>query len=144
MRFRHQVHQVKVPVPDRQLTPDDVRDITDRFVEQYEQSFGRGTAVTEAGVEILTFHVVATTHHAPLQLKEYPPEGRDSGPARAGTRPVYFDDGFVDAPVFAHDRLAPGNSVAGPAVVEGANTTLVLHSGQEATVDRFKNIVISL
>ena len=143
-RFRHQVHQVKVPVPDRHLTPDDVREITDRFVEQYEQSFGRGTAVTEAGVEILTFHVVATTRHVPLQLKESPPGGRDSSPAMAGTRPVYFDDGFVDAPVFAHDRLAPGNSVAGPAIVEGANTTLVLHPGQEATVDRFKNIVIAL
>ena len=144
MRFRHQVHQVKVPVPDRQLTQDDVRDITDRFVEQYEQSFGRGTAVTEAGVEILTFHTVATTHHVPLQLKEYPLEGRDRSPVMTGTRPVYFDDGFADAPVFAHDRLAPGHRVAGPAIVEGANTTLVLHPGQEAAVDRFKNIVISL
>jgi len=144
MRFRHQVHQVKVPVPEGQLTQDDVGEITGRFVEQYEQSFGRGTAVTEAGVEILTFHVVATTRHVPLELRESPLEERDSSPAVAGTRSVYFDDGFVETPVFAHDRLAPGHRVAGPAIVEGANTTLVLHPGQEATVDRFKNLVISL
>jgi N-methylhydantoinase A len=144
MRFRHQVHQVKVRVPDRQLGPDDLRDITERFVEQYEQSFGRGTAVAEAGVEILTFHIVATTRYVPLQLKEHSLSARDASAAISGTRPVYFDDGFVETPVFLHDRLAPGHRITGPAIVEGANTTLVIHPGQDATVDRFTNVLISL
>ena len=96
----------------------------------------------EAGVEILTFHVVATTHHATVNLRESPIKSADSSGARSGSRPVYFDGGFVDTPIFEHARLAPGNRIVGPAIVEGANTTMPLHPGQELTVDAFSNLVI--
>ena len=142
MRFRHQVHQVKVPAPDGKLSSDDLEEIVQRFVRLYEQSFGQGTAVTEAGVEILTFHVVATTHCAPLELKESAIQGHDPNQALAGTRPVFFDNGFVETPIFEHSQLVPGNRVSGPAIIEGANTTLVLHPGQEVTIDGFRNLLL--
>jgi N-methylhydantoinase A/oxoprolinase/acetone carboxylase beta subunit len=69
-------------------------------------------------------------------------KGTDSSAARSGSRPVYFDGGFVDTPIIEHSRLVPGNRVAGPAIVEGANTTLPLHPGQELSVDAFHNLVI--
>ena len=142
MRFRHQVHQVKVPAPDGKLSLDDVDDIVQRFVGLYEQSFGQGTAVTEAGVEILTFHVVSTTRHASVALKESALEGHDPSAARSGSRPVYFEDDFVETPIFEHSRLASGNKISGPAIIEGANTTLPLHPGQEIIVDGYKNLLL--
>jgi N-methylhydantoinase A len=142
MRFRYQVHQVKVPAPGGLLGTRHIEEITERFIALYEQSFGRGTAVMEAGVEILTFHVVATTRHATLKLTEAPLRGTDASAARSGLRPVYFDGGFVDTPIIEHSRLVPGNRVVGPAIVEGANTTLPLHPGQELSVDAFHNLVI--
>jgi N-methylhydantoinase A len=142
MRFRHQVHQVKVPAPDGKLTSLDIDDILQRFVGLYEQSFGLGTAVTEAGMEILTFHVVSTTRHASVALKESALGGRDPSAARSGSRPVFFDDGFVETSIFEHSGLAPGNKILGPAIIEGANTTLPLHPGQEITVDRFSNLLL--
>ena len=142
MRFRHQVHQVRVPVPGERLSSSDVDQIVDRFVGLYEQSFGRGTAVTEAGVEIMTFHVVATTHHVALTLREDPMQGEDTTAARIGSRPVYFSDGFLETPILRHAALVSGNKVTGPALVEGANTTLVIHPGQEASVDGFGNVVL--
>jgi N-methylhydantoinase A len=142
MRFRHQVHQVKVPAPDGKLSSNDLEEIVQRFVRLYEQNFGQGTAVTEAGVEILTFHVVATTHYAPLELRESAIQGHDPNQALAGTRPVFFDNGFVETPIFEHSRLVPGNKVSGPAIIEGANTTLALHPGQEITVDGFRNLLL--
>jgi N-methylhydantoinase A len=142
MRFRHQVHQVKVSVSGGTLGSRQLEQLVERFIALYEQSFGRGTAVMEAGVEILTFHVVATTHHASVNLRESALKGTDSSAARSGSRPVYFDGGFVDTPIIEHRRLVPGNRVAGPAIVEGANTTLPLHPGQELSVDAFHNLVI--
>jgi N-methylhydantoinase A len=96
----------------------------------------------EAGVEVLTFHVVATTHRVPLNLTEAKLEGPDSSHARSGSRQVYFDDGFIDTPIFEHSKLKPGNRVVGPAILEGMNTTMPLHPGQELTVDAFHNLVI--
>jgi N-methylhydantoinase A len=142
MRFRHQVHQIKVPVPEGTLTTQDVDGIVSRFVSLFEQSFGKGTTVTAAGVEILTFHVVATTHHAPLVIKEEPLKGADPSGALVGTRPVFFNGGMVETNIFEHDKLQPGNRIFGPAIVEGANTTLPLHPGQEIRVDRFRNLIL--
>jgi N-methylhydantoinase A len=142
MRFRHQVHQVKVPAPPGKLGGKDFDQIIERFIGLYEQNFGKGTAVMEAGVEILTFHVVATTRHAELNLSESPIRGEDSSAARSGSRPVYFDGGFIDTPIIEHSRLQPGNRVVGPAIIEGMNTTLPLHPGQELAVDAFHNLVI--
>jgi N-methylhydantoinase A len=114
----------------------------ERFVALYEQSFGKGTAAREAGVEILTFHVVATTHRVPLNLAESRMDGADASAARSGSRKVWFDGAFVEAPIYEHAKLRPGNRVRGPAVVEGKNTTLPLHPGQELSVDEFQNLVI--
>jgi N-methylhydantoinase A len=142
MRFRHQVHQVKVPAPGGRLGERELADVVERFVSLYEQSFGQGTAAREAGVEILTFHVVATTHRVPLNLTATEMENPDPGAARSGSRRVWFDGGFVETPIYEHRKLRPGNRVRGPAIIEGMNTTLPLHPGQELSVDPFHNLVI--
>ncbi len=142
MRFRHQVHQIKVSAPAGTLTRGDLDQLVQRFIGLYEQNFGRGTAVAEAGVEIITFHVVATTRHVDVLLRKAPLEGPDPSAAKSGSRPVYFDAGFIDTPIYEHSRLRPGNTVTGPAVIEGANTTLPLHPRQVLTVDAFSNLII--
>jgi N-methylhydantoinase A len=142
MRFRHQVHQVKVPAPGGTLGERELAEVVERFVSLYEQSFGKGTAAREAGVEILTFHVVATTHRVPLNLTATEMEKPDPGAARSGSRRIWFDGGFVETPIFEHRKLRPGNRVRGPAIIEGMNTTLPLHPGQELSVDPFHNLVI--
>ena len=142
MRFRHQVHQVKVPAPGGKLGERELADVVERFISLYEQSFGKGTAAREAGVEILTFHVVATTHRVPLNLTPAKLEGADASAARSGSRKVWFDGAFVETPIYEHRKLKAGNRVSGPAIIEGMNTTLPLHPGQEITIDAFQNLVI--
>jgi N-methylhydantoinase A len=71
---------------------------------------------------------------------------RDGGPerARTGARPVFFDDasGWVDTPVYWRPDLAPGDELSGPAVVEEFGSTVPLHPGFRAIVDRFGNIAV--
>ena len=38
------------------------------------------------------------------------------------------------APVYRFDALAPGQTIAGPAIVESAMTTVLLRPGDRATV----------
>jgi len=40
----------------------------------------------------------------------------------------------VEAPVFDLEALAPGQAIAGPAVLETATTTVLLHQADRATV----------
>ena len=61
--------------------------------------------------------------------------------ARTGVRPVFFDD-WVDTPDLLPRRTSrAGDVVAGPAVIEEFGSTVPLHPGFAATVDRFGNLL---
>jgi N-methylhydantoinase A len=66
-----------------------------------------------------------------------------TGPARPGVRPVYFDDGYVEAQVLQRADLGPGEVVAGPAVIEEYGSTVPLHPGFTARVDPLGNLVVT-
>ena len=62
--------------------------------------------------------------------------------AQRGTREVFFDD-WVLAAVYDRDRLGAGDVVVGPAVLEEFGSTVPVHPGFTATVDRFGNVLLA-
>jgi N-methylhydantoinase A len=68
----------------------------------------------------------------------------DPGAARKGQRQAWFEErgGFLAVPVYDRDRLAPGNRLQGPAIVEERITTVVVHPGWSMGVDEYENLVM--
>ena len=64
--------------------------------------------------------------------------------AYKGARLVWFAEtnGFIDTPIYYRERLAEGNLIPGPAVVESFGSTTVIFPRQEARVDRYGNLVM--
>ena len=48
----------------------------------------------------------------------------------------------VVTPVFDWTRLEPGAELAGPAIVEGPDTTVVVPPGYDTAVDRWGNLLM--
>jgi len=69
-------------------------------------------------------------------------EGARPGPR--GRRVVYFDGAPADTPVYGRDALAAGNRVAGPAILESADATVLLDPGAEGEVDPLGNLVVTV
>jgi N-methylhydantoinase A len=59
-------------------------------------------------------------------------------------RPVYFDGGFVETPIFARDALGEGARIEGPAIVQQSDATIVIDPGASADTDRLGNLVIDV
>jgi N-methylhydantoinase A len=144
MRFRYQVHEIEVPLRAALSSPAGLDRLLAEFVGLYERTFGRETALKEAGIEMLTFHVASRVGAVQAALKKFPPAGPDPKNALTGRREVYWEDSFVETPVYDQPRLAPGNRIEGPAVIEAPNTTVLIHPGQCATIDEYLNIAIEL
>jgi len=72
--------------------------------------------------------------------------GRSRGGAIKGTRPAYFPAHrqFEETTVYDRARLAPGDTLGGPAVLEEEGSTLVIGPGGTATVAPSGNIVVTL
>jgi N-methylhydantoinase A len=143
MKFRRQVHHVRIAAPAGELAGSATEALIGDFERAYEKIYGKGTAYRKAGVEISNFIVTATTKTYKPKLKEEELADGDPRPARVGARPVYFDE-FIETPVFSMELLRPGDRIAGPAVVESPATTMLLHPQQVATVDRYRNLLVQL
>ena len=68
------------------------------------------------------------------------------GGAVKGVRPAWLAEGggFTETTVYDRYRLAVGDELAGPAVVEEAGSTLVVPAGATARVAPSGNIVMTL
>jgi len=63
--------------------------------------------------------------------------------ARKGTRKIYLpdDEDFREVPVYDRYRLDPDVSIAGPAVVEERESTVVLGHEGRAEIDAARNLI---
>ena len=145
IRYEGQVQEVIVPIQarTRRLSEVSLAQTLEEFHELHEQiyKFQR----PEQSVEIVSVRLDMIGVRAPLHFESHPFEDEDAGHARKGRRPVYFEPhGFVDTDIYAGERIRPGNLITGPAIIEEANTSVVIYPNQEAMLDQFLTYVIQV
>jgi N-methylhydantoinase A len=140
-RFRRQVHTLRIPVPAK-LDAGTIGEIAPAFEAEYERLFGPGSALSEAGVELLTFGVDAIGN-VPKRDQELARDAAKAAPV--GHRPAWCPKArrMVDTPVYDGPALPPGARLVGPAIIEHPGTTIVVLSGQNAAVDEWRNTHIT-
>ena len=90
-------------------------------------------------------HVVAMAEVGKLTMTRQPLGSPDASPAIKGRRPVdYALDGTHEATIYNGDAMQPGMELTGPAVIEDAGTTVVVHPGNRVRMDGYRNLVITV
>ncbi|MDP2726716.1 MAG: hypothetical protein Q8P59_04160, partial [Dehalococcoidia bacterium] len=146
MRYGMQVHTVRIRIPRKEYTAADLEEVSQIFDQVYESLYGKGSGYSPAGRFVVSF-IVEGFGRLPTPSRPKREEiGRDASQALAGTRQAFFsgNGGFVPTNIYRYERLQPGNAVAGPAIVEGAQTTVVVPPGFNAQIDGHLNIRISM
>jgi len=143
VKYRMQIHQLPVPVPNASLDENELEQVLQRFEEIYESFYGKGTAYREAGIEIGLFKLNAIGRMVKPSIPEQMPSRQAPVPA---WREVYRGDRceMVNTPVYNGEHLGPGHAITGPAVVEYPETTIVIQPFARAVVDTSGNIIIDL
>jgi len=62
--------------------------------------------------------------------------------ARLRSRPVWFDGGWRETPVWSRLDLPPGATIAGPAILEQADATTVIEPGFAGRIDLLGNLIV--
>jgi len=147
MRYKGQINEVEVAMPSGPLDGTALADLVSDFHRRYETLYGSGAGFREARVEIVTYRVRTTAVSAKPAIRPAPERGATPrAESRAGTRRVYWAElgDFEPTAVFWGERLEPGNRIAGPAIVQVPDTTIVVHPGQAARLDPYGNVLIDL
>lgn len=118
-----------------------VADVVTRFEDAFEKRFGM--KLNRSVCRIVTVRTAVTASSGAVL-----PSGSDqadAGSVQTGQRSVYFEGhGWVDCPVYWRPSLQPGNTLEGPAILEQADTTILLEPGDRAEIDAYQNVLIKL
>src|SRR5689334_18420647 len=141
MQFQGQSHILPVAVPDAGIT---LAELRAAFEAAYWQRFG--VELPEIRPVLVNLHTAVIGQRKPLSLAliaaSTPAATLDE--ARRTTRPVWFDGGWIDAPVYQRDRLPRDARFGGPAIVEQLDCTTVVEPGNLVEMDPIGNLVITV
>jgi N-methylhydantoinase A len=143
LRYVGQAFEVRVPVADGILDNGAVEAVAQAFHAAHRRLYGYDFAADpRQAVEWVNLRVTGIGPIRRPDLVELPPADGGTDRAVTGARRVFFDD-WVDTPTYDRPRLAPGDVVAGPAVIEEFGSTVPVHPGFTATVDGYGNLLLT-
>jgi len=116
--------------------------LQDRFHAAHKAAYGFSSEGEPT--EIVSLRLAAIGAIQRPELREIARGGDNPGAALKARRRAYFHEagGALDCPIYDRARLAAGNLIAGPAVIEQMDTTTLLPPGATATVDRIGNLLL--
>lgn len=142
MRYVGQGFEIDVPLPDGQFDGTFVDILHERFLERYDELFGR--RISDVPVETITWRLTASgpTPHIDLNF-----DGQqiDKDNALKGVRDAYFPEtGYIPCNVYSRYGLSPGTEIKGPAVIEERESTVVAGPDTTLRVDEYLNLIIDI
>jgi N-methylhydantoinase A/oxoprolinase/acetone carboxylase beta subunit len=146
VRHKGQINEVEITLPWTRLPNDYEAQLRQLFVRRYEQLYGRGSALPGAQLEIVVCRLRAKAlTPQPKLVRVKKTTTRIPKEAMRRKRDIYWPDlGKRRAtPVYNGELLANGNKIAGPAIVETADTTVVVQPGSRLRVDELGNFELT-
>jgi len=141
-RYQNQEHAVEVELPATFVDDAAIQSMIEHFHAAYEREY---TYRLDAPVEIVGLHLVASAEVGKLEMIALPNTGATIEQAVKGRRDVdYALEGVHEAVIYDLEKLEPGMSFAGPAILEDPGTTVVIHPGNRVSIDAYGNTHIEL
>lgn len=132
MRYVGQGYELSVPM-------------SESFAQAFHETHTRryGYADPARPTEIVNVRIRAAARTEKPKLPEREPGPEDASHAVIGERSIVFDGKPHDSCLVDRAKLAPGNSLAGPALIVEYSTTTVVPPDFRCTVDRWENLVLA-
>lgn len=144
MRYRGQIHEVRVPVPPADLRETELAGIHQTFEDIYNRKYGQGAAYRKAGIEARTYQVRGIGRIPKPAWNKHAVNGADARAAAKETRRVYFRGGWRATPVYAREQMRPGQKINGPALVEAVDTTVLVPPDMTLRIDEYDNMAMRM
>jgi N-methylhydantoinase A len=144
MAYLGQTHTVPVTLPvtveNGVVTPPTEAQIADAFDAAYRATYGR---LLENGTRrVINLRSAITGRRPRFDLATLAPKGGSTLQAFRGTRQVHFDGTWHETSLYDRLALPVGAEIAGPAILEQPDTTVLIEPGLVGKVDAYGNTLI--
>lgn len=139
MRYKGQAYEITVNVPNGEFDEAAVETAADRFHEEHARLYGH--AMRDEPLEAVTLRTDGTVTTTKLEDKL----ATSNLDAQRGEREVYFgDEGYLETAIYNRNALGPGETVAGPAILEENGSTSIIPPETTAEISDYGSVIISL
>ncbi|MCU0258256.1 MAG: hydantoinase/oxoprolinase family protein [Solirubrobacteraceae bacterium] len=139
VRSTGQLNVITIASPvERMQDENDLAAILQAYFEEYGDRFGDLALTREVGVSIDAIRLRAWIPREPWRLSPLATVDRGVDAARRPGREAWWPGtGLVETPVYDYAALGPGHELAGPAIVEAADTTVLVAPGWTGRMDEY-------
>jgi len=118
---------------------DDLAEILKAYFAEYSDRFGDYALTREVGVSIETIRVRASVGRQKWEVQRLPAPEHGVEATKLGERDAWSEADRAMVPHAIHDfaRWGPGHALRGPAILESADTTVVVYDGWTARMDDY-------
>ena len=142
MQFQGQTHILNFPVQSPSVSRSALQSL---FEKAYWNRFN--VELPEIRAVLVNLHTSVIGRRKPVPLNTLISKAKHKkklGDCIMHSRPVWFDSGWHDTPIYNREFLPPKIKFRGPAVIEQLDTTTVVEPENHAEVDKAGNLIISL
>ncbi|MFL6164258.1 MAG: hydantoinase/oxoprolinase family protein [Jatrophihabitantaceae bacterium] len=142
LRYFGQAYEVRVSMPAGPLSRSALDAVAAEFHRAHHDLYGYSFAHDPSQrVEWVNLRVTGIGPIQRPRLSEYPDVAE---PAETGLRDVCFDgQRYQRTTLYDRTKLSPGDTVSGPAVIEEFGSTVPIHPGFRAVLDRYGNLLVT-
>jgi N-methylhydantoinase A len=137
--YRGQSHVFRIPIPPTGFEEATIRtSLAERYMARFAIELAEITPV------LANLRTTVFGRRRPIDIALF---GRGLGQGTGAPethRPVRFDASFVETPVYAREALRASSTIAGPAVVQQPDATIIINPGARAQVDTLGNLIIDV
>jgi len=142
MQFKGQTHLLKVQIPSNRISKQDLQAL---FEKAYLERFQVELKEIKAVLVNLNTSVIGRRQRISLDgLVDADSRAKTLEEAQTGTRPVYFEGGWLETAIYDRLRVADGAEINGPAILEQSDATVWIEPGTIASCDRFGNLLVDV
>lgn len=143
LRYFGQAYEVRVTCPEGEVTAAWADQVEAAFHAAHHALYGYDLAGrADQQVEWVNLRATGIGPIPRPEIREIAGAAGDIAAAVIETRQVYYEE-WCEATIYDRARLGAGHRIAGPAVVQEFGSTVPIHPGFAAEVDRYGNLIIS-
>ena len=141
LRYTHQGSELTIQYHHSRVDRVGLDALLQEFHRRHEQLYG---FALEQPVEIVTVRVTASGQVGTVKMPHLATGNGSLDQALIERRPVYFEEsqGFVQCAIYRREGLYPQARIAGPAILEGMDATVVINPGWDSRVDEYGNCIM--
>jgi len=140
VRYNGQAFEIPMGIELKGFSKDGLERLCAEFDAEHKRMF---TFNMDAEHEVVNLRAVALGKELDLPAMKIKKGTFDAKGAKMRDTKVYIDGKMRKAGIYDRDKLKAGNKIQGPAIIIEMDSTALVHSGCEAKVDPYGNIIIN-